>query len=250
VTVANPQYIRTPFEGNRIPVHRMNPIALKVLQDIPLPNQTGDPTTFQNNWLGGGVTENNKNYSLIGRLDHTIGSSWKMFGRFNKEHRDGGQIDYYGWDTAATQRSHGSERDDGAVVDLVGSLSPNTIFNTRFGVTWARQGSRDYPFDMASLGLPQDLLGQLRNPNRYPIFTFQEYLSTSRDEGNINSNVNYTAQAGLVKIVGSHSMKFGFEYRMLRAAWVIRATIVSVTGSWNAGRVSSISSVHSRSNVA
>ena len=233
VTVSNPQYIRSAFPGNVIPQERMNRIALKVLQDIPLPNQAGDPITFQNNWLGGGVTENNRNYSLIGRLDHTLGSSWKMFGRFNKEHRDGGQIDYYGWDTVATSRSHGSERDDGAVVDIVGTLTPTTIFNTRFGVTWARQGSKEYPYDMAGLGLPQELLAQLQNPNRYPIFEFQEYLSTGRNEGNINSNVNYTAQAGVVKIVGSHSMKFGFEYRMLRAASVIRA---NAQGTYNFSR--------------
>jgi hypothetical protein len=223
VTASNLQYLRTPFEGNRIPESRMNPIALKVLADIPLPNQTGDPVTHQNNWLGGGVTENNKNYSFIGRVDHSFGSTWRMFGRFNKEHRDGGQIDYYGWGTAATSKSHGSERDDGAVLDLVGTLSPTTIFNARAGVTWARQGSTPYPFDMASLGIPPQLISQLQNPNRYPIFEFQEYMSTGRNEGNLNSNVNYTFLTNLVKIAGAHSMKFGFEYRMMRAASILRA---------------------------
>ena len=235
VTLSNLQYLRSAFPGNRVPDARMNPIAPKVLADIPAPNQTGDPVSNLNNWLGGGVTENNKNISFIGRLDHSFNSSWKTFGRFNKEHRNGGQIDYYGWGTPATSRSHGSERDDGAMADLVGTLSPATIFNARFGVTWARQGSQDYPYDMGLLGFPQSLLRQLQNSSRYPIITFQDYLSTSRDDNTINSNVNYTALANLVTIVRSHSIKLGFEYRRLQAASIIRQNTTGTYGftrSW------------------
>ncbi|MFB3825171.1 MAG: TonB-dependent receptor domain-containing protein [Bryobacteraceae bacterium] len=232
VTLNNLQYLRSAFPGNQVPQSRMNPIAQKVLADIPAPNQTGDPVTFLQNWLGGGVTENNKNISFIGRLDHTFGA-WKLFGRFNKEHRDGGQIDYYGWNTPATSRSHGSERDDGAVADVVGTLTPTTIFNARFGVTWARQGSRDYPYDMAKLGFPSDLLRQLQNPNRYPIIEMQDYMTISRNDNTINSNVNYTGQANVVKIVNSHSMKFGFEYRILQAASIPRN---NTTGTYSFSR--------------
>ena len=57
VTVANSKYLRLPFTGNVIPKSRMNPIALRVLQDIPLPNQPGDPYTHIHNWYGGAVTE-------------------------------------------------------------------------------------------------------------------------------------------------------------------------------------------------
>src|SRR5262249_5953246 len=56
VSLTNPQYVRTPFVCNRVPQGRTNPIALRVLNDIPLPNQPGDPITHLNNWYAGFVT--------------------------------------------------------------------------------------------------------------------------------------------------------------------------------------------------
>src|SRR5260370_18292058 len=48
ITLGNLQNIRLPFAGNQVPKGRMEPIALRVLQDIPLPNQDGDPVTHLN----------------------------------------------------------------------------------------------------------------------------------------------------------------------------------------------------------
>ena len=56
----NIRYMRLPFPGNQIPKERMDPIALRVIQDIPLPNQPGDPVTKLNNWFGGNVSETNR----------------------------------------------------------------------------------------------------------------------------------------------------------------------------------------------
>src|SRR3954451_21227878 len=44
---------RTPFAGNRIPLARMDPIALKISNLIPLPNVPGNPLT--NNYDGSGT---------------------------------------------------------------------------------------------------------------------------------------------------------------------------------------------------
>lgn len=233
VTLSNLQFLRTAFPGNRVPVSRMNPIALKVLENIPLPNQTGDPVTHVNNWQGGDVLQKDDNNSIIARVDHVLNEKWKVFARWNKEHRDGGRIDYWGWGTPATQQIVGSERDDGSVVDLVGTLSPTTIFSARAGFTWARQSSYPAPFDQTSLGFSPQVVSQMQLPNKFPIFTFQDYLQTSRDESNIFSNMNYTAQATLVKIVGSHSLKTGFEYRVMRAALTNRQ---NATGTYNFSR--------------
>ena len=46
LSTSNYHYIRTPFANNKIPASRFEPIALNVLKDIPLPNQTGDPVVI------------------------------------------------------------------------------------------------------------------------------------------------------------------------------------------------------------
>jgi len=133
VTLANLQFLRTPFLGNRVPENRFEPIAVRVLKDIPLPNQAGDPVTRLNNWFGAGVTEDTDFKNLIARLDHSVNAAWRIYGRWNHNYRNGGRINYWGWETPARRQIHAGRRNDGAVFDAVGTLSPQTIFNARLG---------------------------------------------------------------------------------------------------------------------
>jgi hypothetical protein len=51
-TVANPSgsgYVRSPFQGNRVPANRMDPVALNVMRYWPEANQPGDAATGRNN---------------------------------------------------------------------------------------------------------------------------------------------------------------------------------------------------------
>ena len=82
------------------------PIALSVLKDIPLPNQAGDPITHLNNWFAGQANSLTDYYNVIARIDHNIGQRWRLYGRWNRNFRDGGKKNAYGWDTNAKQISH------------------------------------------------------------------------------------------------------------------------------------------------
>lgn len=230
VSLTNPQYLRTPFAGNRVPQARMQQIALNVLKDIPLPNQEGHPITHLNNWLGGNVTEDNDFQSLIARVDHTFNNTWKMYARWNKDFRDGGRIDYNGWGTPASQYTHSGARNDGAVLDVVGTLSPSTIFTGRLGFNRVQGFSVFKPQDISALGLPKTLASQLQLQDKYPVFTFTNYMQAGRDEARIRPAQTYTAQAGMVKIHGAHTMKYGFEYRHAQAALINRT---NAAGAFN-----------------
>ena len=218
ITVSNPRYIRDPFPGNQVPKNRMEPIALRVLQDIPLPNQPGDPVTKVNNWYGAKVTEDTDFRNLIARVDHVINASWRMYGRWNHNLRDGGRIDYYGWDTPATRKIHAGRRNDGAVLDWVGTLTPTTIFTARIGFNRFKQTSKYKPIDISSLGLPKSFISQLQLPDKYPQFTFENYMQTGINEWNIIPSETYSAQAGLNHTLGRHTLKYGFEFRLMHYA--------------------------------
>ncbi len=235
ITLANLANIRTPFAGNRIPQSRFEPIAVRVLQDIPLPNQPGDPVTRLNNWFAGDVTEDTDFKNLIARVDHNINRTWKIYGRWNHNYRDGGRINYWGWQTPARRQIHAGRRNDGAVFDSVATLSARTILSMRAGFNRFGQLSKFTPRDISALGLPQSFVSQLQMPGKYPMFTWENYLQTSINEWDIIPSETYTAQASMTSIVRNHSFKYGFEYRLLHYASFARGNAsgtFSFTRSW------------------
>jgi len=212
VSLTNPQYLRTGFAGNRIPQARTNPIALKVLKDIPLPNQVGDPVTHANNDFAGDAGSLTDYYNVIARMDHNISQRWRVYGRWDRSLRDGGRKNPYSWDTPAKQISHANRKNDGGVFDVVGTLTPQTVLSGRIGFNRFLYTSIYTPQDSSYLGLPVTSLLQL--PGKYPLFKFDGYIGTSIDEKDVLPSETSIAQASLLKIVGAHSIKFGTEYRI------------------------------------
>jgi hypothetical protein len=70
---------RTPFANNIIPTNRLDPVALKMLGDIPLPNLAG----YTDNWQGS-VYEKVDYWNFSQRLDFNITDNWKIFARLGK----------------------------------------------------------------------------------------------------------------------------------------------------------------------
>jgi hypothetical protein len=117
----------------------------------------------------------------------------------------------------------------------VGTLSAHTVLSARLGFNRFKEESIFTPLDVSSLGFPKELTSQLQIPDKYPIFTFENYLQTSNNETAILPSETYTAQGNLLKIAGSHSMKFGGEYRLMRYASIGRANGMGTYGftrSW------------------
>ncbi|MBS1826418.1 MAG: carboxypeptidase regulatory-like domain-containing protein [Acidobacteria bacterium] len=223
VTLTNLQYIRSPFAGNRIPQARMNPIALNILKDIPLPNQPGDPVTKLNNWYKGDIRSELDYTNYITRVDHNINNVWKVFARWNYNYRNGGRINYDGWETPARRATHLTRRNDGAAVDAVATLSPTTVLSLRLGFNRFKEESLFTPADVSSLGFPAKLAGQLQIPNKYPIVTFENYLQTGNNETAILPSETWAGQGTVIRTTGPHSMKFGAEFRLMRYASIGRA---------------------------
>lgn len=223
ISLNNMRYLRLPFPGNQIPKNRMEPIALRVLQDIPLPNQPGHPVTGVNNWFGGNVTADSDFENYIARVDHVLNQSWKMYGRWNYNLRDGGRVDYNGWGTPATRKIHAGRRNDGIVLDFVGTLTPSTVFTARAGFNRFKQTSIYNPIDISSLGFPTTFAGQLQIPDCYPIFTWENYMQAGISQWDIVPSETYSVQAGLNQMLGLHTLKYGFEYRVMHYASLGRA---------------------------
>ena len=100
----NPKILRDPFANNMIPMALMNPVALQVLNSIPLPNMmpgsmmgmgmmgmgSGSPTitgsgTDSNNYLDLRTNRNSADQAT-GRVDRNFGSGDALFARYSMGH--------------------------------------------------------------------------------------------------------------------------------------------------------------------
>ena len=71
--------VRQPFGGNQIPQAMLDPVALKMLNDIPLPNVPGNIDNWQ-----GSVYENTNYWNFSQRVDFNFTDSFKMFARYGQ----------------------------------------------------------------------------------------------------------------------------------------------------------------------
>jgi hypothetical protein len=76
---ATGRVIRPQFAGNVIPSGMIDPVALKMLEAIPLPNVPGNVDNLQ-----GSVTDNTEYWNFSQRLDLNINDNWKVFARYGQ----------------------------------------------------------------------------------------------------------------------------------------------------------------------
>lgn len=76
---ATGRVVRPSFAGNVIPTARLDPVALRMLQQIPLPNQQG----HVDNWQGT-VFDRVDYWNLSQRVDVNISDNWKVFARYGQ----------------------------------------------------------------------------------------------------------------------------------------------------------------------
>ena len=70
VTLTNTPYLRQPLPGNRVPTNRIDPVAQKYLQLIPLPNRTPDDPLSNVNNVVSTVSDIRNMDQYTGRGDH------------------------------------------------------------------------------------------------------------------------------------------------------------------------------------
>ena len=72
---------RTPFPGNVIPQHRLDPVALQLMALYPQPNRTPDSASGANNFAANGA-ERLVRDNYLAKVDHTLGRNGKISGRY------------------------------------------------------------------------------------------------------------------------------------------------------------------------
>jgi hypothetical protein len=202
------------FPGNIIPPSMISPVSANALKYLfPLPN-AGSANAISNNFVENIATPISSNQADL-RLDHAIKSNMSIFARGTYKVRS---IEAVPTGTPLLGPFSQPEIDFGYVVAYNWIIRPNLIMEARggfngnhYGTTISDQGSAYYVNAIGLENLPQPY------PTSGPVPWFN--ISGFQATGGANSTKgrNGTSQVldNLTWIKGSHTMKFGGDFRYL-----------------------------------
>jgi hypothetical protein len=208
---------RRPYAGNIIPQDKLNPIALKALSYLPLPNQEGARFTNTANWFGQGINSSN-GHQMNFKGDHNFNANTRFGGRYSQARSSGNNPNLFGDDNPAYWTG-GPNRTltHSLVSDLTRVINPTTVFTFRYGLTYSdfhRDPLVGYGFDVTTLGLPANMRDTATHkvfprwaPEGFQEFGTEPYWVMDRQEG-----VHHWA-GSLTKVWGGHNIKVGGERR-------------------------------------
>jgi hypothetical protein len=214
---AQKQQIGTGVACNKIPSALINPVARNFVDGfLPLPTSTG-ALNGNGNFARPELTEKIEYLSNTIRIDHVVSEKHRLFGRASWYNRDSNYNNYF--DNASTGEWFLFKSRQGAL-DHVWLLSPTIVINSRYGYNRFIRGTNSNPdnrgFDLTSLEFPayyNNLIGD--DIRRFPRFDITGYQGTGVG-GELRPTDTHAVISTVNQTVGSHSLKYGFEFRSYR----------------------------------
>jgi len=216
--------IRTAFPGNVIPTGRFDAVSRNVIKYWPLPNATPDVAGRNNFYNAGSASVNLDNADA--RLDSILTANQRMFGRFSYRRGFNGPPQLFPGDLGIAEgRVNNNDFGRNAVVDYTNTLSPVSILNLRLSFARNRflYDNQGLGFIPSSLGLPKSFdtaVDRLMFP-RFDVSTQSSIGGSDHRQSGFN---NYGLSGSATRLMGKHTLKGGYEGRMLRInVWEARA---------------------------
>ncbi|MEZ5351794.1 MAG: carboxypeptidase regulatory-like domain-containing protein [Bryobacteraceae bacterium] len=214
-TRANPAgsgLVRDVFPGNIVPRNRFDPITPKILDFYPLPNKT--PTnqfTFAQNFQDAGFSRVDWTQWNF-KVDHRFNDKNSIFLRYTSAQHAPYADSFFTDPNAGGNRSD-DQTNRNAVVSDTHTFSPTLINNLRVGVMrqlfffTAVNFNQGWP---RKLGLPEIV------PNdQMPQINFG-FGTIGGGAAGTRGSFNWDIQDTLTKIAGDHTLKFGYNHRILQ----------------------------------
>ncbi|MBL8211493.1 MAG: TonB-dependent receptor [Bryobacterales bacterium] len=205
--------VRSPFPGNRLPASRIDPLSKIYMGFYPKANTAPRPnSSHDQNFIGSASTplDNNR---WTGRLDENWSSKHNshftitQFSEFSAGVR---------WLSALQPVTTNDTRAFTMAFDHNYLISPNTIFNMRLGaVRSVAFSGAQVDADAAAWNLAPEVVNLLgTTKNRVPALGTADTI-TGIGGGSVTDNRDtiYSGQFSVQKLMGRHTLKFGYEHR-------------------------------------
>ena len=200
--------MRDPFAGNIIPQARVSSVAQNLLKFFP---PLTSPNQLNNNILASGTVARNI-YQSNGRVDHSFTSNDKLSGSFSQRYRRTDPTRLNAPLPAPFSSSFTGDNQNTYFYRLVYDKiwKPNIVSQIRIGY------NRNHLFETA-ITHGQDWSQKLGIPNlakvNFPTFTFAEYPQFGVEKDYHKFEDTRSLAASVSWLTGTHSLKFGTDYR-------------------------------------
>lgn len=205
--------VRQQFPGNVIPVNRLDPVAMKILNYFPLPNRAADNRTGANNFRGNGVNTLTHDFWSI-KVDHTFGANDRITGRY-MFNRDNTNVLSVFPDPGPDPTTFNIANQKSGLIDWTHTLNPSTV--NEFRVNIARRVAHalsagvggDYASKLGLQGVSDNAFPNIQVTGMTALGnTNQERRQYPIDQQQFVENISM--------LRGRHSLKAGFEVRRSR----------------------------------
>jgi hypothetical protein len=210
-------FVRDAFSGNQIPVSRIDPNALKLLQLYPAANQPG----LNNNYVVN-RTNTDDTHAFDVRVDHNFSSNDRFFARYSYSNNHKLRPSPFEGDGDGGGFSEGDEKVwvHGVAASHTHVLSPTLVNEARFGVGRERtyrlqpngDDTSDLPRRYGLLGIPQ-----LAGNGGLPLIRIgnQNLSDLGHASWVVSERFSNTAQFSdnLTKVYKSHAFKGGYMFQ-------------------------------------
>ena len=215
--------VRDPFPGNMIPANRLNPVARAMLAPLPVP-------ASGKSFNGQATLDDGPQNQETLKVDQRWTDRWTTTGMYAHQHTKEPGSAFYG--------PHGSVPGDSGASLLFRTVdffalnnifvpSANTAVAVRYGVNRFQDFGGNFPaFDAATLGLPASLVSAMTF-NTFPQVSITGYGGTNilgNGGPSRTTHLTHTGNASISHLTGSHTLKFGAEYRRIGASTRIFST--------------------------
>lgn len=211
------KYIRDPFQGNIIPTSLMSKVAQNVLKYYPLPTSNGNSVTHANNYFATGSTVTQTTAWDV-RIDHSISDRQKIFGRYSNRYYSSAPNPLFPKEDAVAEGLiNGEDFARSLAIGYTGTVNSNTIFQANLGFTRTLYNylNNSLGFSASDLGLP-DSLNAAGGVKLFPVFNASGYVGLGNTGYRHNAFMTYSLLSSLTMVRGSHTIKFGFDGRLIR----------------------------------
>lgn len=212
---ANGSYTRQVFPGNIIPLTQLSKVATNVAQLFPLPNISGTPFTNTNNYAALSTSRNNQQNG-VGKFDHNLNDRWKIFGTYAKLWDQ--PITGNPWPAPINFTRAQTDDHEQATLSATAVLTPRLIVELHTG--FARVAEFGVPnslgYDVTKLGFPQSFANstQIESFPEFAISGFTAIGSANSAGENVGAFNSWGERASLAWVKGSHTFKFGVDFRV------------------------------------
>ncbi|HEY5381090.1 MAG TPA: carboxypeptidase regulatory-like domain-containing protein [Acidobacteriaceae bacterium] len=223
-TLVSNSVVRQPILNNQLSTlaHPTDLVAGAYLKLFPAPNNTAGGPDGSDNYISNAPSIDTYN-NEFGRLDYNLSSRDHVF--FDMRHNIRAQTknDYFGNGITGTVLDR---ENFGATLDNVFTLNSTTIFDTRLNWTSFNEvhGTPGSKYTPTSLGFPSGIGAASLLP-QLPFINFgtggscgshTSYQCLGDTGSALDPTTSYQAFADMVKVLGRHTLKIGFDGRQYR----------------------------------